>query len=445
MALWADGVKYIYYVKVIPIFVIQTVKLKSSTNKKKIINDPVHGFISVPGELLYDLIQNPYFQRLRYIRQLGLTDNVYPGASHTRFIHSLGALHLMTQAINTLRGRGVEISDTEAEAAQAAILLHDIGHGPFSHALEHLLVEGINHELVSLMIMKILDVEYSGKLSLAIEMFTGKYHRQFFHDLVSSQIDMDRLDYLVRDSFYTGVIEGSVGADRIIKMLNVCNDRLVVDEKGIYSIEKFLIARRLMYWQVYMHKTVLSAEKLLINIIRRARELTSGGVELRSAPSLSFFLKGKFIADDFEGAGSNAMKIAQQFLSLDDNDLISSIRAWTTEKDPVLSDLSKRLIYRNFLAIELSNNPFEDEKIDNLRTRAAGEMDIDPSLVDYYVFNGSVSNMTYAPSAPRVRILDRTGQTREITEVSDMFNHQALSVEVRKFFLCYPKELRAKK
>ncbi|TFH37946.1 MAG: HD domain-containing protein [Bacteroidia bacterium] len=416
--------------------------MKVATNKRKIINDPVHGFISITGDFIYDLIQNPFFQRLRYIRQLGLTDNVYPGASHTRFIHSLGALHLISQAIGTLRMKGVDISDAEAEAVQAAILFHDIGHGPFSHALEHLLIDGVSHEMISLFVMNFVNREYRGKLDLAIEMFKGKYRRQFFHDLISSQIDMDRLDYLVRDSFFTGVIEGSVGADRIIKMLNVCNDRLVVDEKGIYSIEKFLIARRLMYWQVYMHKTVLSAEKLLVKIIDRAKELTGNDNMPESATSVSFFLENNLLSSDFLTINDKSASIASNFLSLDDNEMITSIRKWSGSNDNVLSDLSRRLLFRNFLAIELSNKPFEEKIISDLKKRAERTMGIGEKESGYYIYTDSVSNMAYAPSAPRVRIMDKTGVTREITEVSDMLDHRALSKEVKKFFLCYPKELR---
>lgn len=416
--------------------------MKAGTNKRKIINDPVHGFIGITGDFIYDLIQNPFFQRLRYIRQLGLTDNVYPGASHTRFIHSLGALHLMGQAIEILRMKGVDISEEEAEAAQAAILLHDIGHGPFSHALEHLLVFGINHEKISLLIMNILNRECNGKLALAIEMFRGDYRRQFFHDLISSQIDMDRLDYLVRDSFYTGVIEGSVGADRIIKMLNVCDDRLVVDAKGIYSIEKFLIARRLMYWQVYMHKTVLSAEKLLIKIVERAREIEQGRDSSGSTSPVAFFLRNKFNDADFTDLNEDSEIIAEKFLSLDDNEMVSTIRLWTVSDDPVLSDLARRLLNRDLLAIELGNDPFDQEDIRELRKKAEMKLNLGNDISGYYVYTGSVSNMTYAPSAPRVRIMDKSGRTREITEVSDMLDHKALSKKVTKFFLCYPKEIR---
>jgi hypothetical protein len=391
---------------------------------------------------MYNLIQNPFFQRLRYIRQLGLTDYVYPGASHTRFLHSLGAFHLIDQAISTLRLKGVEISPQEAEAVSAAILLHDIGHGPFSHALESVLIEGISHEEVSLFIMKVLNKEFDGRLTLAIDMFQGNYKRKFFHDLISSQIDMDRLDYLVRDSFYTGVIEGSVGADRIIKMLNVSEERLVVDEKGIYSIEKFLIARRFMYWQVYMHKTVLSAERLLINILKRARELTKEGKEPLSTPSIRFFLRNNFSKTDLIEGKGNSFAIAHNFLAVDDNEMLASLKLWSSNGDATLSDLSRKLLFRDLPAIELSNSPFDSIRVEELREKASVGVVSKEDLSEYYIYTGSVSNLTYAPSAPTVKILDKRGKTKEITEVSDMLNHKALSKEITKFFLCYPKEIR---
>ena len=416
--------------------------MKDETARRKIINDPVHGFININGGLLYDLIQDPWFQRLRYIRQLGLTDNVYPGASHTRFIHSIGSLCLVNQAIAALRLKGINIEVDEEEALQVAILFHDVGHGPFSHALEHLLVNSISHEDISLFIMKIINREYNDRLSMAIEMFTGKYHRKFFHDLISSQIDMDRLDYLVRDSFFTGVIEGSVGADRIIKMLNVYDDRLVVEEKGIYSIEKFLIARRLMYWQVYMHKTVISAEKLLVNIIKRARELVFSGFEPDSGKEILFFLHNNFKKDEFIELNERSDTIAANFLAIDDNELVATIRKWTKSRDSVLADLSQRLLYRNFFAIELSSEPFSGERLEKIDRLVCEQMKIDREVSNYYVFSGSVSNLTYAPSAPRVRILDKRGVTREITEVSDILDHKALSREITKFYICYPKEIR---
>ena len=332
------------------------------TNKRKIINDPVYGFISIPGDFVFDLIEHPWFQRLRNIKQLGLTSFVYPGANHSRFQHGLGALHLMDMAISTLRSKGVIISPEEEEATFIAILLHDAGHGPFSHALENSIISGITHEDLSLLLMKKLNEKYAGKLDLAIEIFLGTYSRKFFHELISGQMDMDRLDYLRRDSFFTGVIEGSVGSERIIRMLNVVDDSLVVDEKGIYSLEKFLIARRLMYWQVYMHKTVLSSESLLVNILKRAKELANDGYELYTTPALRFFLYNNIGKSDLtdEGKFTPGM-IATNFTKLDDSDILVSAKYWSDHSDKVLSDLSGRLMRRDLFAIELQNDPFSEK------------------------------------------------------------------------------------
>lgn len=412
--------------------------------RNKIINDPVHGFISVPGGLIYNLVEHPFFQRLRYIKQLGLTEFVYPGATHSRFQHSLGALHLMGLAIQTLRQKSIDISVEEEEAALAAILLHDIGHGPFSHALEHIFINGVGHEEMSLLIMRILNEEYNGRLDLAIDMFLGNYSRQFFHDLISSQIDMDRLDYLVRDSFYSGVIEGSVGSGRIIKMLNVFDNRLVVDIKGIYSIENFLIARRLMYWQVYMHKTVVSAERLVISIISRVRDLIREGVDIPATPVVKYFMENNFGPDDVTEVTPLSKKIAERFLSLDDNEMLSSVRMWKEHSDIVLSDLSRRVIERDLLAIELNNDPFDKKRIDQLSILAKDLLGSDYGATDYYLLTGTVSNRAYAPSAPSVKIIDKEGNLRKLTEVSEMFDHRSLSQKITKYFLCYPKEIRGR-
>jgi HD superfamily phosphohydrolase len=413
------------------------------TNKRKIINDPVYGFISIPGDFIFDLIENKWFQRLRNIRQLGLTSFVYPGATHSRFQHCLGALHLMEQAIRTLRLKKVEISPEEEEAAYIAILLHDAGHGPFSHALENSIIAGITHEDLSLLLMRLLNESYGGRLSLAIQIFTGSYERRFLYELITGQMDMDRLDYLRRDSFFTGVIEGSVGSDRIIRMLNVVGDRLVVDEKGIYSIEKFLIARRLMYWQVYMHKTVLSSESLLVKVLKRARELSDSGYELYATPALKFFLKNKFGPDDLLRDGMFTPGIiASHFTRLDDSDILVSAKYWTDESDRILSDLSTRLVKRDLLAIELQNEPFKNEKIEILRAQTAEKLGIDPGLTDYYVFSESISNLAYAQEATEVTILLKQGTTANITTVSDMVDHRFLSERITKYFLCYPKECR---
>lgn len=414
------------------------------TNKRKIINDPVYGFISIPGELIYDLIDHPWFQRLRNIKQLGLTSFVYPGANHTRFQHCLGALYLMDSAISTLKGKGVAISEEEEEAALAAILLHDIGHGPFSHALETSIITGITHEDISLLLMQKLNESLNGRLDLAIDIFRGVYHRKFLHELISGQIDMDRLDYLRRDSFFTGVIEGSVGSDRIIRMLNVVGDSLVVDEKGIYSLEKFLIARRLMYWQVYMHKTVLSSESLLVKILKRARELALQGADVYATPALSFFLYNKITTDDLKGDGNfPADLIAANFSRLDDTDIQVSAKYWSDHSDRILSDLSGRIIRRDLLAIELQNEQFAEEKLERLRKLAGELMMTTPEMTsEYYVFSNTISNLTYTPDSPEVRILLKNGSTADISSVSDMFEYGSVSERTTKHFLCYPKECR---
>lgn len=412
-------------------------------NKRKIINDPVYGFISIPGDLIYDLIEHPWFQRLRHIRQLGLTSLVYPGATHSRFQHCLGALHLTETALRTLKSKGVEISDEEEEATLVAILLHDIGHGPFSHALEKSIIEGISHEDISLMLIGRLNEEFNNRLSLAVDIFTGRYRRRFLHELVTSQIDMDRLDYLRRDCFYTGVIEGSVGSDRIIRMLNVADDSLCIDEKGIYSLEKFLIARRLMYWQVYMHKTVLSSENLLVNVLRRARELAAKNIDLYATPALSFFLYNHIAKGDIRGEGEFSREhIAFNFTRLDDSDFFVSIKYWSDHSDRVLSELSGRLIRRELLAVELQNVPFPGERIESLKADTVRLLGIDQDKADYFVFSNAISNLTYSPGAPEVKILLKNGRIALISEVSDIFNHSVMSEKNTKFFLCYPKECR---
>ena len=413
------------------------------TNKRKIINDPVYGFISIPGDFVFDLIEHPWFQRLRNIKQLGLTSFVYPGANHSRFQHGLGALHLMDMAISTLRAKGVVISHDEEEATCIAILLHDAGHGPFSHALENSIISGISHEDLSLLLMKKLNETYNGKLDLAIEIFMGRYYRKFFHELISGQMDMDRLDYLRRDCFFTGVIEGSVGSERIIRMLNVVDDRLVIDEKGIYSLEKFLIARRLMYWQVYMHKTVISSESLLVKVLKRAKELANGGFDLYATPALRFFLYNKVGKDDLTSEGNfTPGLIAANFTRLDDTDVLVSAKYWADNSDIILSDLSGRLIRRDLLAIELQNDPFPEERIRKLRSHTQELMNINDEMADYYVFTDAISNLAYTPDSPEVKILLKSGKTADISTVSDMFDHRFLSERITKYFLCYPKECR---
>jgi uncharacterized protein len=413
------------------------------TNKRKIINDPVYGFISITGDFIFDLIEHQWFQRLRNIKQLGLTSFVYPGANHSRFQHCLGALHLMDLAIRTLRSKGVKISPDEEEAVLIAILLHDAGHGPFSHALENSIINGILHEDLSLLLMRKLNEIYKGKLSIAIEVFKGTYKRKFLHELIAGQIDMDRLDYLRRDSFFTGVIEGAVGSDRIIRMLNVVDDSLVIDEKGIYSLEKFLIARRLMYWQVYMHKTVLSSESLLVRILKRAKELAEEGCDLYATPALRFFLYNRLGPDDLlrEGKFTPGL-IAANFTRLDDSDILVSAKYWTDNSDKVLSDLSARLIKRDLFAVEMQNEPFPKDRVNKLKALATELFGISNEMTDYYVFTNSISNLAYTPDAPEVRILLKSGTTASISAVSDMFDHRFLSESATKYFLCYPKECR---
>ncbi|MEI6047603.1 MAG: HD domain-containing protein [Bacteroidota bacterium] len=413
------------------------------TNKRKIINDPVYGFINITGDFVFDLIEHQWFQRLRNIKQLGLTSFVYPGANHSRFQHGLGALHLMDTAINTLRSKGVIISSSEEEATYVAILLHDIGHGPFSHALENSIISGITHEDISLLLMRKLNEKYGGRLDLAIEIFRGSYPRKFLHELISGQMDMDRLDYLRRDSFFTGVIEGSVGSDRIIRMLNVVNDSLVIEEKGIYSLEKFLIARRLMYWQVYMHKTVHSSESLLVKILKRAKELALAGYDLYATPALRFFLYNKIGPEDLTNDGNfTPGLIAANFTRLDDTDILVSAKYWADQSDKVLSDLSGRLVRRDLFAIELQNDPFEEKRVNELKNIAGDLMKVSPEFEDYYVFTNTISNLAYTPEAPEVRILLKKGETADISTVSDMFDHRFLSERITKYFLCYPKECR---
>jgi len=413
--------------------------INKTTNKKKIINDPVHGFISVPTELLYDLIEHPFFQRLRWIKQLGMTSLVYPGATHTRLQHTMGCMHLMTQAVETLKQKGYDITDAESEAVHAAILMHDLGHGPFSHVLESTLVEGVHHEELSLLFMERLNREFNGKLTTAIEIFTNRYQKKFLHQLVSSQLDMDRLDYLLRDSFYTGVSEGVVSSDRIIKMLRIHNDQLVVESKGIYSIEKFLIARRLMYWQVYLHKTALVAEKMLTHIFRRARHLTQMGETPQSSPHLEYFLKNKPTIADFR----NNEEVLTRFAFLDDNDIMSALKIWMFHPDKVLSTLSGGLLHRNLLAIEIQDTPFDQEKIDSLKKRVKSKLELDSEeQIGYFVFTASISNNAYSVKDDKINILCRDGVVKDISDASDMLDLSVLGKTVKKEILCYPKSIR---
>lgn len=408
-----------------------------SDKKRKIINDPIYGFITLPGGIISDLISHSYFQRLRRIKQLGQTNLVYPGALHTRFHHAIGAMHLMNEALNVLKGKDIKITDEETQAALIAILLHDIGHGPFSHALEHSLVKGISHEDISTLIMDELNKEFKGKLSLAIKIFNNKYPKTFLHQLVSSQLDMDRLDYLKRDSFFTGVSEGIISSERIIKMLDVVNDKLVVESKGIYSIEKFLIARRLMYWQVYLHKTVLSAEKLLVNILKRAKELSEKGVDLFATPTLSLFLKNDFSKTDF----NNKPDLLKKFARLDDYDIIASVKVWESHDDFILSTLSKNMLERNLYKTEIQNEAFETSYKNKLIDKVIKKYSLTRKEAAYFVFSESVNNRAYNSSNFNINILYSNGKLVDVAQAGDLLNIQALSKVVTKHFICYPKDL----
>jgi uncharacterized protein len=407
-------------------------------NKRKIINDPIYGFVTLPNDTIYDLINHPFFQRLRRIKQLGLTNLVYPGALHTRFHHAIGAMHLMQEAILTLKQKDIIISEEEEQAVLIAILLHDIGHGPFSHALEHSLVKGIKHEAISSLIMNALNKEFKGELTLAIKIFNNKHKKLFLHQLVSSQLDMDRMDYLKRDSFFTGVSEGVISSDRIIKMLNVADNNLVVEHKAIYSIEKYLIARRLMYWQVYLHKTVLSAETLLVNILKRAKELSVQGADLFATPILKVFLQNNYTKTDFE----KDKTLLEKFSKLDDYDVMASIKVWCEHEDLILRTLCCNLIERRLYKIELQNSPIPNARKNELQKRAMEVFRINKKEVPYLVTSDTVNNSAYNSSSFNIRILMSNGQLIDVAEASDQLNIQSLSKTVTKHFICYPKELR---
>jgi hypothetical protein len=411
--------------------------MESKTNKKKIINDPVHGFVTLSHNILHDLIEHPYFQRLRRIKQLGLTHLVYPGAMHTRFHHAIGAMFLMDEALKSLQEKKLKITGKEVKAAKAAILLHDIGHGPFSHALEHSIVDQISHEEISLLFMKRLNAQFDGKLTDAIQMFSAEYPKRFLSQLISSQLDVDRLDYLRRDSFYTGVSEGVIGTQRILKMLDVRNDALVVELKGIYSIDNFLNSRRIMYWQVYLHKTVLSAEFTLINILKRARNLTENGVNLFATPALDFFLRNRVNNEDF-CASTEPLDI---FAQLDDFDIMASVKTWTRHSDPVLSDLCKRITNRNLLKIELSDKPFDLQKIEELKNTIISKMSFPDEWAQYFVFTGITENQSYNFKRDNIQILLKDNSVVDLSEVSDQWKNNQGSLLTRKYYLCYPKDL----
>ena len=411
--------------------------MKRFLNKKKIFNDPVYGFVTIPSDLIYDIIEHPYFQRLRRIKQLGLTDFVYPGALHTRFHHALGAMHLMSITLDHLRSKRVHISDDEYEAALCAILLHDVGHGPFSHALEDTILKDIPHESLSILIMQRLNEEFDGALDLTLQIFQNQYHRRFFYQLVSSQLDIDRLDYLNRDSFFTGVSEGTIGADRIIKMLTVVDDQLLVEEKGIYSIENFLSARRLMYWQVYLHKATVSAEKMFIQLIRRAKDLEHQGADLFATPSLKVFLQREVTLEDFR----KERALLEAFGNLDDYDLWGALKIWSQHPDFVLAQLSQRLLQRKLFRVILSNTPPPQEELQARRDRLALRMALPPEEMDYFLVHGSMSNSAYVAEGQTINILTKKREIIDVAEAADLPNIRAMSKIVTKYYLCYPKEL----
>ncbi|GAB3708497.1 HD domain-containing protein [Spirosoma flavus] len=423
----------------------------TSSNKKKILNDPVYGFITIPTELLFDLVEHPYFQRLRRIKQLGLSEYVYPGALHTRFHHALGAMHLMGQAMSTLQSKGHIISSDECEAAQIAILLHDIGHGPFSHVLECCLLDNVPHEQISLMLMHDLNQQFGGALSLAISMFDGTYHRPFFHQLVSSQLDMDRMDYLNRDGYYTGVAEGAIGAERIIKMLDLVDDQLVVEAKGILSVENFLNARRLMYWQVYLHKTSICCESMLIQILRRARFLVrqSESVQAGSIQTEPIQAESVYAPDTFRLFLLESVSLAQfqtnrtyldAFTRLDDFDIWSCIKQWSLHPDLILSTLCRMLLDRKLFKIMLSTEPFADELVKELekQLRSAG---LDDEMLSYFLIEGQATNAAYLPSGDRIAIKLKGGKVIDVADASDLSNIHVLTNIVRRYYVCWAKDL----
>jgi len=404
-------------------------------NKNKIINDPIYGFISIEHPIIFDLIAHPYFQRLRRIKQLGLTDLVYPGAVHNRFTHALGATHLMGLAIKDLRLKNVKISDEEYEAASIAILLHDIGHGPYSHALEFSLFDNITHEDLSLALMNRMNDEFKGKLDMAIKIFTGEYPKHFLHQLVSSQLDVDRLDYLKRDSFYSGVSEGVVGIDRIIKMFDVVDDQLVVEEKGIYSIEKFIVARRLMYWQVYLHKTVLGAEHLLVSVLKRARDLLKSGESIFASPALKKFLSEKLTFDSIK----NNPYLLHTFTTLDDSDILGAIKVWAIHPDAILSYLCNALINRQLFAVKLSKNSFDEQMINQIKQNIKSEFGYIDNAIAYFWKQGKVQNNAYSNKTDRIQLKMKNGSLIDLVDASDNLNISALAEPVEKNFIYYPK------
>tara|TARA_B100000900_G_scaffold415077_1_gene443700 strand:+ start:1986 stop:3215 length:1230 start_codon:yes stop_codon:yes gene_type:complete len=407
----------------------------NTKNKLKIFNDPIYGFITIPSTLIFDLIAHPYFQRLRRITQMGLSYLVYPGAHHTRFHHALGSLHLMQKAVRILKFKGTLISKEEENALYVAILLHDIGHGPFSHAIEHSLLEGVSHECISLRFMEILNDEFNGQLSLAITMFKGDYKRPFFGQLISGQLDMDRSDYLKRDSFYTGVSEGNINSERLISMMNVVSDELVIEEKGIYSIEKFLSARRLMYWQVYLHKTGVVAENMIINVLKRAKMLSQSNAPLFVSPELDFFLKTDIHPSKLTKA------ILENFSEIDDNDLVSALKSWKNHPDFVLSNLSKRLLNRQLLKIEFYSKHDIESALEKIKINFKKHLNLDDTEIPFFVFDGVISNTGYDSEQYPITILHKNGKTSNLNESSGLLNIKGLTKKITQYYICSPKVL----
>jgi len=406
----------------------------NSINKLKIFNDPIYGFITIPNSLIFDLIEHKYFQRLRRITQMGMSYLVYPGAHHTRFHHAIGCMHLMKQAVNVLRLKGVTISEEEENALYIAILLHDIGHGPFSHAMEHSIVNGIPHEAVSLLFMERLNKEFNGRLTLAIKIFRGDYERSFLCQLISSQFDMDRADYLKRDSFYAGVAEGNINSERLITMLNVVDDNLVIEEKGIYSVEKFLVARRFMYWQVYLHKTSLVVEQLLIRVLKRAKEVINQGEQLEASAPLLYFLTHEISLKDFNP------EVLETFSKLDDYDIISAMKTWQFHDDFVLRHLCSMIINRVLLKIKIKDKKVKPQKLQEHVQKLMETNKISEHEAEYFVFDGEISNQAYQKHTQKINILYKSGKVKDIAKSTDQLNLKALSKPVTKYYICYPKQ-----
>ena len=397
------------------------------------LNDPIYGFISIPNGVLFKLVEHPYFQRLRRISQMGMSYTVFPGAHHTRFLHAIGAMHLAQVAVQTLRKKKVFISDAEEEALCIAILLHDIGHGPFSHAMEHSIVENVNHENISLLFMEALNNEMEGALDLAIKIFKNEYHRPFFHQLIASQLDLDRLDYLRRDSFYTGASEGAINVQRLIAMWNVQDDKLVVEAKGIYSVESFLVARRLMYWQVYFHKTGVVAEQLLGKMLKRAKELVCNGMDLPASEALTYFLKESPSIENFSN------QALESFAALDDSDIITAMKSWIEVDDFILSTLSKKILNREFLKITIEKDPIDKDRFEQIKMDVKDKFHLSAKETSYFVFTGKISNQAYSMEVNPIHILTPEGSVVDVAKASDQLNLKMLSEKVEKYFLCYPK------